>query len=137
MKHRFTATVWFAVLVAWLVALGARSVIGSLLAIDLQALFADPPRVYQIVADERWTRPVMVQLLSWAAGAFVGGSLADAMSRRLAVSLMVVLIVNTVFQQFPLSSMVGNTLWALSGLSGLSGVAMGLFLAWMLRGRVL
>jgi len=99
----FTASsTWLSCLASLLVALGTQTLIGNVYPLGLLELLSQPDTmVYKFVEESRWGSETAVRFVSFVVGGAIAVLLARGISRRLAISLVVVAIVATVFSQFP------------------------------------
>jgi hypothetical protein len=101
----FTRSVWFLTLVALLVALGAKVLIGALTPFDWLAWLdnASLPGAVVLIAGETsfWRGDALIRALSFGVGALVACLLAGTPPWRLIVSLLAVSTLSSLVAQFP------------------------------------
>ena len=102
---QFTASIWFASLLALLVSLGAQALIGALVPLAaFEWLYKKPPidQVVLIAGETSfWLVDTVIRVLSFALGAFIACLFARSHSWQLLASLVAVAVVATSFAQFP------------------------------------
>ena len=116
------SSAWFASLVALLVALGAQTLLDGIVPANLSQ-FNTPSSsgaaYYRVSGESLWVADIIIRVLSFAMGGFVGVLLARVLSGRLLALLLFVTVLATVFQQFPgRASVLWLILWSVAGSIG-------------------
>lgn len=119
----YSGSIWFATVVALLVAMGSQVLIGALVPITaFDWLFGEARRqgpVVLIAGESFWREDSVIRAVAFGIGAFVACVLARSHSWQLLVCLVAVSVAATVFAQFPRpASMWQLALWALSAPAG-------------------
>lgn len=122
-SHHFSKSIWFASLVALVVALGTNLLLESILPIAAfdwleTAAPGDAPG-YRIAGRSFWKGDSILRLVSFGFGAAVACLLAWPRSWRLIASLVLISALATVFAQFPGRSATWQLMvWSLAGPAG-------------------
>ena len=129
--------IWFASLVALLVGLGAQLLLESVLPASVSVLFGPetPGGEHWFRAGDAslWGVSSLVRLASYTLGGLVGVLLARGASGQLLTILLVLAVLETIFEQFPRTG--SFMLIAVWSLAAPAGMALGAWLA-NARGRV-
>lgn len=130
----FTSSIWFATLVALLVALGSQVLIETLTPIAIFDWLLNESRrqgpVVLVAGESFWREDSIIRAMAFGFGAFVGCLLARTHTWHLLISLVVVSMVATAFAQFPGPSSTWQlVVWASAAPAGTLLVTV-LFNAW-------
>lgn len=119
-KSRLFRSIWFASLVALLVALGAQLLLESLIpAVAFMWLDGGPGRPepsYWVAGMSFWRSDSVLRFVVFGLGACVACLLSQALSKSLVAGLVAVSLVAVAFAQFPAKAAAWQlAIWALSG----------------------
>jgi hypothetical protein len=118
------ASPWLAASVAALVALGAQTLLESVLPASLADLpFMARPAPH-VAGESFWPSMAVIRVASFAVGGMVGVLLSRKLSRALLVLLVLASVLCTILAQFPVpSAVLGLVVWSLAAPVGVTAGA--------------
>lgn len=122
------SSTWFSSLVGLLVALGTQTFLDAV----IPANAINVGSGYFVVSQSLWIGDIVIRILSYIFGGFVGALLARSLSTRLIAMLLIAALIPTFFAQLPeKASMPWIVAW---GISAPLGIVLGAWLASLRRG---
>ena len=110
------SSAWFSSLVALLVAIGAQTVLESIVPANLSSTGG----ISHVDGNSLWAGAAAIRFVSFLLGGFVSVLLARALSTQLIALLLIVSVLAAVFAQFPAQSSIPRLVaWSITGPIGI------------------